>query len=215
MLSNSSLFKRVKAPYINHETRYRVATAPSTSLSTSIVLTPQYDSNSGTVTWVIDNPTPYVQYVVIYRGAIIEGTQIGPYPFGNAFWVDYMGSIQGQTVSTPITSLSNIPEYSIGMINNHIPAFVFLLQPKTKLSVPEGGFNGLQQLFYTPISVTPDKLRSYIIFWSILQYTLYVMQTQYNTRPVAFPYIGSMYNFNTQYKIDPAFNDLVLRNPFS
>lgn len=180
------------------------------SASSSLTLIPQYDPINGIVFWFIDNPTPTTQYVVIYRGAILSGIRINPYPFGNAFWVDYMGVINGQRVSTPITSLNSIPPYSIGMINNHIPAFVFQVPPRTVLAVPEGGFQGLQELFYTLIPVVPDRLRFYVIFWSPNHYLAYVQQTQYNVKPVSFPYVGWLYNFNTQYSLSPAFHDLVI-----
>lgn len=205
---NLPKISKVRIPYVHHLLKPKI----STSTSTSVTLTPVYDANNGIVNWIIDNGTPSVKYFVIYRGAVVGGYTIRPYPFGNAFWPDYLGSIEGQTISAPITSLNNIQPYSIGVINNSLVAFVFQLQPYTTLQVPEGGFTGLQQLSYTLVEVTPDKLNPYIIFWSWSQYFDYVLQTGFSTTPVSWPYVASIYNFNTSFSMSPEFQDIILKN---
>lgn len=176
-----------------------------------LTLNPVVDQNNGIVHWVITNGTNETKYVVIYRGAIFEDFTVQPYPFGNAYYPVYAGKICGQTASYPIQNLNNIPPYSLGMINNKIVAFVFQVPPNSQLSIAEGGFNGVKQLIYTLIEVKPEKLHTYIIFWCIMQWIDYMLQTGYNATPVTLPWITRMYNFTTNVSMEIAYPNLVIK----
>jgi len=208
MQSTQQKVKKVR-PFIHHMLKPSISSYSNNDVS----LTPQYQGC--TVNWIINNGTSQTKYFVIYRGATFPNFTIGPYPFGNAYWVDYAGQIQGQTVSYPITSLNNIQPYSLGMINNSFIAFVFQVPPNSSLTVPEGGFSGATQLMYMLVEVTPDNLYPYIVFWQLQQYFDYVLQTGYSVVPVSYPYVASMYNFKTNVRMNPEFIDPVIKNYFA
>ena len=176
-----------------------------------LTLSAQVDQSQGIVYWIIDNSTSQTKYAVIYRGAVFSDFTVEPYPFGNAYYPDYAGQIMGQTVSIPIQSLSNIPPYSLGMINNNIVAFVFQVPPNSQLKIAEGGFCGVKQLIYTIVEVQPDKPHTYIIFWCIWQWLDYEAQTGYSVSPVPWPWIVKMYNFTTNVSMEKAFPNFVIK----
>jgi len=176
-----------------------------------LTLSANVDQSNGIVNWVVTNGTSETKYVVIYRGAVFDNFTVEPYPFGNAYYPDYAGKICGQTVSFPIQNLNNIPPYSLGMINNKIVAFVFQVPPNSQLTVAEGGFNGVKQLIYTLVEVTPEKLHTYLVFWCLFQWFDYMAQTGFNVTPVTLPWVVKMYNFTTNVNMPTAFPNLVIK----
>lgn len=210
IVNTLKIFYRKRIPFhVHHKLPLPVLISQPSNQGLS--LTPNVNANTGIVNWIINNGTSATQYVVIYRGAIFSDFVVQPYPFGNAYYPDYAGQINGQTISVPIQNLNNIQPYSLGMINNSIVAFVFQVPPNSQLSIAEAGFNGVQQLLYTLVPVIPDKLHRYIVFWELSQYFDYVLQTGFQVTPVYLPWFVTMYNFKTNVSMDTAYTNFVLR----
>lgn len=200
--------KQRPIPRIDPVTSSNTQIIPSSSQN--LYISYEYNQNTGVVTWILGNGTPQTQYLGIMRGAILGNTYVPPYYFGSAFWPDYLGTINGQRVSSVITNLTNIQPYSLASINNRFIGFVFAVPPFSEIHVQEGGFNNLVSLTYQLVTLTPTGLNSYLVFWNPLQWWLYSQQTNYNVMPVPNPYAVSMYNFNANIKVTPAFQVLML-----
>lgn len=203
-----------RIPRIDPITSGGTQTVPQTvpSSGQNLYINYQYDEKNGIVTWILGNGTSQTQYLGIMRGAVIDGYYIKPYYFGSAFWPVYLGTINGENVSTLITNLNNIRPYSLAAINNKFIGFVFSVPPYSEMHVPEAGFNGLRSLFYQLVVLTPDQLNSYIVFWNpALQWVLYNQQTGYTSIPVPDPYPASMYNFISNINVEPGVSVIMLK----
>ena len=204
------IFYRQRIPFHIHHKLPKPVLISNPSAQ-GLTLSANVDQNNGIVNWVITNGTSETKYVVIYRGAVFDNFTVEPYPFGNAYYPDYAGIICGKTVSFPIQNLNNIPPYSLGMINNKIVAFVFQVPPNSQLTVAEGGFNGVKQLIYNLVEVTPEKLHTYLVFWCLFQWFDYMLQTGFNVTPVTLPWVVKIYNFTTNVSMPTAFPNLVIK----
>lgn len=180
--------------------RINATTATSLSISWSYV-------GNGVVQYDVANPNREPVKFVIYRG--VKGI-VPKYPFGNAFYPDYIG----MGISTPITGDRITSQYEVGMVvdktGKKMPAFVFIVPGMSEVSILEGGFEPGWELEVDVYPVTYERDYNYVIFWNPAQYIDYVLEVGEPVTPVTDPYITTMSTYKCDQKMDPIFNDLVL-----
>ena len=149
---------------------------------------------NGEVIWVMENTTNQDQYVILLRGATFAEGTVPMYIFGDAFAEIYYAN----GLSQFITSLDNIPLYSLGIIqygNRYYIGFVFYLKAKSTLYVPEYGFNNVQSLSGQLIPVQPQGNDLFVILYNYTEKYWYEQESGINVNMPPDPYAVQSYLF--------------------
>jgi len=170
-----------------------VSDAQTLSNNNGLVLKYKLYSN-GEVVWVMENNTEQDQYVILLRGATFPEGEVPQYIFGDAFAEVYYAN----GLSEFITSLNDIPLYSLAIIqygnSNHI-GFVFYIKAKSKLYVPEYGFNNVESLTGQLIPVQPQGQSIFTIVYNYSETYYYEQESGVDVNMPPDPYAVQSYLF--------------------
>jgi len=148
----------------------------------------------GEVIWIMCNNTDQDQYVILLRGATFPEGKVPQYIFGDAFAEVYYAN----GVSQFITSLANIPMYSLAIIqynNYYYVGFVFYIKAHSVLCVPEYGFVNVQSLCGQLIPVQPQGSNLFVILYDYSEKFYYEEESGINVNMPPDPYAVRSYLF--------------------
>ena len=169
--------------------------------------------------WMFFNRTDTPREYALWRGT----AAVSPYWFGNAFYPDYLGDIDGQQLAYPLTQLVPNPQnpYSLGMLNNQAVTFVFVVPAQAALGVLEGGFIGDPPTIYQGYPATPKGIQTFCAFWNQAQYLLYVLEINAGSPqsvtvvPTANPLTFTAYSFSVGTGVNNLFPTLTMKGTCS
>jgi hypothetical protein len=148
----------------------------------------------GEVIWIMCNTTDQDQYVILLRGATFPEGKVPMYIFGDAFAEVY----HANGLSQFITSLTNIPVYSLAIIqysNSYYIGFVFYIKAHSTLCVPEYGFINVQSLCGQLIPVQPQGDNLFVILYDYSEKLYYEEESGINVNMPPDPYAVQSYLF--------------------